>query len=111
MHRHSRKPAPPSSAIARGADLVILSKFSNLEAVAAGLPVATAVSSAVAEAWRDFVGPLSEYVLADLGSLDGWWSRTKTGALFAPPAPLATFGRTAVWPHARKSPRQVPESK
>jgi hypothetical protein len=73
MHRHSRKPVPPSSAIARGADLVILSKFSNLEAergglsdafraaVAAGLPVATAVLSAVAEAWRDFVGPLSEY--------------------------------------------------
>jgi hypothetical protein len=117
-------------AIALGPDVVILSKFGKQEAerggladafraaVAAGLPVVTAVSPSVAEAWRTFAGPLSEYVLADLGSLDAWWSRTKTGTLFAPPVRVATSRRAGFWPHARQGgkgrrqwPQKLPGSK
>jgi hypothetical protein len=99
--------------IALGADLIILSKFGKQEAergglsdafraaVAAGPPILTAVSPAMSEAWHRFAGPLSEFLLADLGSVDAWWSRTKTGTLFAGPVGLAILNQTAVLRRSR----------
>ncbi len=78
-------------AIAFGADLVILSKFGKQEAqrsgltdafraaAAGGLPVLTAVSPAMTEAWHLFAGPLSVFLSADPESVAAWWSRTKMG--------------------------------
>jgi hypothetical protein len=81
-------------AIASGADLVVLSKFGKQEAArgglydafraafAAGLPIATAVSPAVAHDWLAFVGEYSEFVDAATDSLDAWWSH-RQGAIIA----------------------------
>jgi hypothetical protein len=80
-------------AVAAGADLIVLSKFGKLEAArsglndafraafAAGLPIATAVSPAVAQEWLAFVGDYSEFVNADRDALDAWWSRYRRGML------------------------------
>lgn len=74
------------AAIAAGADLVILSKFGKVEvdrhglveafqdAIAADLPVVTAVAPALAAAWSAFAGPLSVTVAADADALDAWWA-------------------------------------
>ena len=105
-------------AIALGPDIVILSKFGKQEAecggladafraaVAAGLPVVTAVSPSLTEAWRGFAGPLSDYILADRGSLDAWWSRTKAGTLSVRQVRLATSRRTGLWAHARQGAKE-----
>lgn len=85
-------------AIARGADLVVLSKFGKQEAgrggltdafraaAAGGLPMLTAVSPAMAEAWQLFAGPLSELMPPDPVGLDAWWSRVR------PPQALRVAG-------------------
>lgn len=76
--------------IAAGADLVIISKFGKLEAerggmrdafaaaVAAGLPILTAVSPAVAQAWGVFAGPLSRFLPVDSTLVHAWWSDIHT---------------------------------
>ncbi|MGJ4942138.1 DUF2478 domain-containing protein [Bradyrhizobium sp. HKCCYLS1011] len=76
--------------IARGADIVILSKFGKQEAlgrglsdafgaaIAAGLPIITSVSPALTKEWRNFAGELGECVQADVAQHPGWinaWSR------------------------------------
>lgn len=73
-------------AIADGADLVVLSKFGKLEAdrgglsdafsaaIAAELPILTAVSPAMTAAWHLFAGPLAQFVPADASLVDAWWS-------------------------------------
>jgi hypothetical protein len=80
-------------AIAAGVDLVVLSKFGKLEAdrrglsnafhaaIGAGLPVLTAVSPAMTEAWRLFAGPLSQFIPPDASIVDAWWSDIKTGMI------------------------------
>lgn len=100
-------------AIAQGAHLVVLSKFGKQEAergglsdafraaVEAGLPVLTAVSPAMAEPWQLFAGQLSEYLLADLGSVEAWWSRSKAGTLFARPLDLVISGQAGGLRRAR----------
>ena len=82
-------------AIDWGADLVILSKFGKQEAargglsdafraaVAAGLPIATAVSPAMADEWLSFAGEFSEFVVAVPGALEAWWSRQSGAILLA----------------------------
>ncbi|CCD93402.1 conserved hypothetical protein [Bradyrhizobium sp. ORS 375] len=75
--------------ISRGADVVILSKFGKQEAagsgladafgaaISAGLPIITAVSPAMREAWTRFAGPFAECVPADVARSPGWieaWS-------------------------------------
>lgn len=77
-------------AIAAGADLVILSKFAKLEAargglsdafraaIGASLPILTAVSPAMSEAWRQFTEPLSQFLPADPDAIDAWWTNVKT---------------------------------
>ncbi|MDR3461043.1 MAG: DUF2478 domain-containing protein [Beijerinckiaceae bacterium] len=71
--------------IARGADLVVLSKFGKQEAargglgdafrasIEAGLPVVTAVSPAMAEPWQSFAGGLSAFIQAEEARLEAWW--------------------------------------
>jgi len=71
--------------IARGADLVVLSKFGKQEAargglgdafrasIEAGLPVVTAVSPAMAEPWQAFAGGLSAFIQAEEARLEAWW--------------------------------------
>ena len=78
--------------IAAGADLVIISKFGKQEAarggmsdafraaIAAELPVLTAVSPAMSEAWRAFAGPLSMFLPLDPEVVDTWWLDTRIGA-------------------------------
>lgn len=89
------------TAIAAGADLVILSKFGKVEAnrhglteafqaaIAADLPIVTAVAPLLAEAWAAFAGPLSVPVAADADALDAWWrrhARAKAAATSGEPA-------------------------
>ncbi|MGJ4995291.1 DUF2478 domain-containing protein [Bradyrhizobium sp. HKCCYLS3077] len=75
--------------ISRGTDVVILSKFGKQEAagsgladafgsaIAAGLPIITAVSPAMMEAWTSFAGVYAECVSVDIARSPGWvetWS-------------------------------------
>ncbi|MGJ5201888.1 DUF2478 domain-containing protein [Bradyrhizobium sp. HKCCYLR20261] len=75
--------------IARGTDVVILSKFGKQEAagsgladafgsaIAAGRPIITAVSPAMMEAWTTFAGVFAECVPVDVARSPGWieaWS-------------------------------------
>jgi len=80
-------------AIARGADLVILSKFGKVEAdrgglsgafraaIGAGLPILTAVSPSMSEAWHRFAGSLAGFIPVDADSIDAWWSTVRTEML------------------------------
>jgi hypothetical protein len=75
--------------IAVGCELVLLSKFGKLEAnggglhdafsaaIAAGVPVLTSVSAAVAEPWQGFAGPLFETVPADAERIEAWWKQAR----------------------------------
>jgi hypothetical protein len=72
--------------IAQGADLVVLSKFGKQEAargglgdafraaIAAGLPVVTAVSPAMTAQWQAFAGGLSASIQAEAAILEAWWT-------------------------------------
>ncbi|NPV23682.1 DUF2478 domain-containing protein [Bradyrhizobium aeschynomenes] len=82
--------AAVEQSIARGTDVVILSKFGKQEAagsgladafgaaISAGLPVITAVSPAMMSEWQNYTGGLAEYVPADVARRAAWltdWSR------------------------------------
>jgi nucleoside-triphosphatase THEP1 len=79
-------------AIAKGADLVVLSKFGKFEvarhgltdafhaAIWADVPVATAISFDALLAWELFAGPLAAFVPANAQSLDAWWSTMRASA-------------------------------
>ncbi|MGJ5179308.1 DUF2478 domain-containing protein [Bradyrhizobium oligotrophicum] len=81
--------AAVQQSIARGTDVVILSKFGKQEAmgggladafgaaIAAGRPVITAVSPAMTTEWHDYTGELAEFVSVDVARCTGWltgWS-------------------------------------
>ncbi len=81
--------AAVQQSIARGTDVVILSKFGKQEAmgrgladafgsaIAAGLPIITAVSPAMMDEWRNFAGVFAECVPVDVARSGGWieaWS-------------------------------------
>jgi hypothetical protein len=80
------------SAVSRTVDLAIISKFSKQEASSGGLsdafraamvaqvPVATAVSPHYLDEWREFSGPLAEFVEPDIGALLAWWERVRKRA-------------------------------
>jgi hypothetical protein len=80
-------------AIDWGADLVVLSKFGKQEAARGGLgdafraafasniPIATAVSPAVAADWLGFVGDYCEFATAESGALEAWWSRLQRATM------------------------------
>lgn len=79
-------------AVSSGVDLVIISKFSKQEAARGGLadafraamaakvPVVTAVSPHYLTEWRDFAGPLAEFTEPDLEALLAWWARAAPGS-------------------------------
>jgi hypothetical protein len=74
-------------AAAEGLDLVVISKFSKQEAarggladafraaIAAKVPVVTAVSPHYLDEWREFAGPLAEFLEPHERALDLWWRR------------------------------------
>ena len=76
-----------------GVDLVVISKFSKQEASRGGLadafraamvakvPVVTAVSPHYLEEWREFAGPLAEFLTHDLDALSAWWERAQRARL------------------------------
>ena len=72
-------------AIAADVDLVVINKFSKQEAageglrdeladaIAAGIPVLTAVPEKCLDAWNDFTGGIGTSLLCERGAIDGWW--------------------------------------
>lgn len=72
-------------AIAADVDLVVINKFSKQEAagdglrdeladaIAAGIPVLTAVPEKCLEAWNDFTGGIGTSLLCERGAIEGWW--------------------------------------
>ena len=91
--------AAVEQSVARGADVVILSKFGKREALgsglidafgaafAAGVPIMTSVSPAMMSEWRHFVGEFSECVTADAARLDSWLDRWLHDCATAPRMP------------------------
>jgi hypothetical protein len=79
--------AAVEDAVARGVDLLVLSKFGKLEAARGGLydafraavasdtPVLTAVSPAMSDAWAAFAGSLSHYLPPEREAVESWWRR------------------------------------
>jgi nucleoside-triphosphatase THEP1 len=76
--------AAVQSALLRGADLVVLSKFGKLEAsggglcdafgaaVECGVPVVTTLNPVLMENWTRFVGDLAEIVAPEPQALENW---------------------------------------
>ncbi|RTL48700.1 MAG: DUF2478 domain-containing protein [Bradyrhizobiaceae bacterium] len=72
-------------AIAADVDLVVINKFSKQEAageglrdeladaVAAGIPVLTAVPDKCLEAWNDFTDGIGTSLLCERSAIEGWW--------------------------------------
>jgi len=72
-------------AIAADLDLIVINKFSKQEAageglrdelasaIAAGIPVLTAVPEKCLEAWNDFTGGIGTILLCERGVIEGWW--------------------------------------
>ncbi|MBW7962538.1 molybdenum ABC transporter ATP-binding protein [Bradyrhizobium sp. BR 10261] len=72
-------------AIAADVDLIVINKFSKQEAageglrdeladaIAAGIPVLTAVPEKCLEAWRSFTGDIGTSLLCERGAIEGWW--------------------------------------
>jgi len=90
--------AAVQDSIARGADVVILSKFGKQEAIgrglsdafgaaiAAGLPILTAVSPAMIADWRNFAGDYAECVQAEVAQQLSWvesWARRMVTSVHA----------------------------
>lgn len=79
--------AAAERAVAGGLDILILSKFGKQEAARSGLydvflmaaatctPLLTAVSPAMATAWGDFAGPLSEFLPVEAEAVKAWARR------------------------------------
>jgi hypothetical protein len=75
-------------AVSEGVDLVVISKFSKQEAargglsdafrvaIAAKVPVVTAVSPHYVEEWREFAGSLAEILEPAGAALTQWWERS-----------------------------------
>ncbi len=72
--------------IARGCDLVVLSKFGKLEAenrsglipaftaaIEAGIPILTSVSPKFADAWSAFAAPMFDVLPPDMARVEAWW--------------------------------------
>ncbi|WP_433996556.1 DUF2478 domain-containing protein [Bradyrhizobium iriomotense] len=72
-------------AIAADVDLVVINKFSKQEAageglrdelagaIAAGIPVLTAVPEKCLDAWNDFTGGIGTSLLCERSAIEGWW--------------------------------------
>jgi molybdenum ABC transporter ATP-binding protein len=72
-------------AIAADVDLIVINKFAKQEAageglreeiagaIAAGIPVLTAVPEKCMEAWNGFTGGIGTSLLCERGAIEGWW--------------------------------------
>ena len=72
-------------AIEADVDLIVINKFSKQEAageglrdeladaIAAGIPVLTAVPEKCLEAWVAFTGDIGTTLLCDRSAVEGWW--------------------------------------
>ncbi|WP_430649804.1 DUF2478 domain-containing protein [Bradyrhizobium nitroreducens] len=72
-------------AITADVDLVVINKFSKQEAageglrdeladaIAAGIPVLTAVPEKCLDAWNDFTGGIGTSLLCERSAIEGWW--------------------------------------
>jgi len=77
--------AAVEEAARQGAELIVVSKFSKQEAgrggladafriaMAARIPIVTAVSPHYLDEWAAFAGPLAEFVTPDMAALERWW--------------------------------------
>jgi hypothetical protein len=80
-------------AAAAGLDLAVISKFSKQEAarggfadafraaIAARVPVVTAVSPHYLDEWREFAGPLAEFLEPSAEALEDWWRRLRAAPI------------------------------
>jgi hypothetical protein len=79
--------------VARGCDLVLLSKFGKLEAenraglisafiaaIEAGVPVLTSVSPKYADAFAAFAAPFFTVLPAEAEAIDAWWAAVRIEA-------------------------------
>jgi hypothetical protein len=78
--------------IAKGCDLVVLSKFGKLEteggglrdafaaAIEAEVPVLTSVSTKFVTAWESFAAPLFVVVPDDIHRIEAWWRAVRSRA-------------------------------
>ena len=81
--------AAVQSDVAAGCDLVMLSKFGQLEkngrglrdaftsAIEAGIPVLTSVSPTYMAAWESYAAPLSVTIPPDPEQIDVWWQSVR----------------------------------
>jgi hypothetical protein len=78
--------------VARGCDLVLLSKFGKLEAenraglipafvaaIEAGVPVLTSVSPKYADAFSAFAAPFYTVLPAEVAAIEDWWAAVHVG--------------------------------
>ncbi|MBY6240199.1 DUF2478 domain-containing protein [Methylosinus sp. Sm6] len=87
-------------AAAGGLDLAVISKFSKQEAarggfadafraaIAAKVPVVTAVSPHYLDEWREFAGPLAQFVEPSDAALENWWRRLGAIPSYGTNAPI-----------------------
>ena len=95
-------------AIAADVDLIVINKFSKQEAageglrseladaIAAGIPVLTAVPEKCLEAWNDFTGGIGTSLLCERGAIEGWWQDLSTRMKRAREARLPSDERAAL---------------
>ena len=95
-------------AIAADVDLIVINKFSKQEAsgeglrdeladaIAAGIPVLTAVPEKCLEAWDDFTGGIGTSLLCERGAIAGWWQDLSSRIKRARAARLPSDGPAAL---------------
>lgn len=96
-------------AIAADVDLVVINKFSKQEAaggglrdeladaIAAGIPVLTAVPEKCLEAWNDFTGGIGTSLLCERDVIEGWWHDLSSRMKRAREARLPSDAPTALF--------------
>jgi Protein of unknown function (DUF2478) len=96
--------AAVQSDVAAGCDLVVLSKFGQLEkkgsglrdaftaAIEAGIPVLTSVSPAYMAAWESYAAPLSVTIAPDPEQIDAWWQSVRPAQEHDPKPQRPTTG-------------------
>jgi hypothetical protein len=96
--------AAVQSDVAAGCDLVVLSKFGQLEkkggglrdafttAIEAGIPVLTSVSPAYMAAWESYAASLSVTIAPDPEQIDAWWQSVRPAQEHDPKPQRPTTG-------------------
>jgi hypothetical protein len=90
--------------IARGCDVVVLSKFGKAEAmegsglmpafvaaIEAGVPLLTSVAPKHVDAWETFAAPFFATLPAEAGAIEQWWDSVHPGRHAAAQAPTRWY--------------------